>query len=363
MNAREIADKYLVFKCQAGSKLYGMSTATSDSDIRGIFIAPPEYYLGNFQHVEQVEIKNPGEDCVIYELKKFVELASRCNPNLIELLFTPKEFTYHLDPAFQEIIDHRHLFISKIARHSFSGYSMSQLKRIKGHKKWISQPQSEDPPRMLDYCKIMYTTGRMTNDYDQIKTYLDDKFLCKTNNNWFRIFKSNKFRKPAVSDDGLNFQFVDISDDKLFHKDADVEGCGMLMFREEDYKEDYTKWNQYWKWKAERNPTRAALEEKYEYDSKHAAHLVRLLKMCREILTTGEVIVHRPDADELLAIRNGSKSYDEIVQWAEQQDAEMEELYEKSTLPYSPNKQAIDALMMRVIKKYWSKNVPGWYYS
>lgn len=362
MNATELSQKYLIFKCQAGSHAYGMNTANSDQDIRGLFIAPPEYHLGNFQHVEQVEIKSTGEDCVIYELKKFVELASKCNPNIIEMLFTPERFVYHIDPAFEEFIVNRHLFISKIAKFAYSGYAIAQLKRIKGHKKWINQPQSETPPNILDYCKVIYVSGEICLDNLKIREFLQDKFLCKTSNNLFRIFKSEKFSKLPVSEDGVNFQFVDISDEKLFERDGKVEGCGVLVFREDDFKEDRQKWNQYWNWKENRNEVRSKLEEEYNYDTKHAAHLVRLLKMCEEILTTGELIVHRPDAQELLAIRNGSKSYDEIIEWAEAQDRKMDDLYEKSTLQHSPNKVEIDKLYMRVVKQYWNKNVPGWYY-
>jgi len=45
------------------------------------------------------------------------------------------------------------------------------------------------------------------------------------------------------------------------------------------------------------------LEAKFGFDTKHAMHLIRLLRMAREILETGVVHVKRPDAEELSAIR------------------------------------------------------------
>ena len=82
---------------------------------------------------------------------------------------------------------------------------------------------------------------------------------------------------------------------------------------------------------------------------KHAMHLVRLLKMCKEIMELGQVIVKRPDREELLAIRNGAWTYEQLVGWAAQQDKEMQELYEKSTLPHTPDIKKLDDLCMELV--------------
>lgn len=81
---------------------------------------------------------------------------------------------------------------------------------------------------------------------------------------------------------------------------------------------------------------------------KRACHVVRLLRMCREILTTGEVIVRRPDAEELLAIRAGAWSYEEVCAWAEREDAELAEL--PTTLPREVDRTALDALCVSMIE-------------
>ena len=47
-----------------------------------------------------------------------------------------------------------------------------------------------------------------------------------------------------------------------------------------------------------------------------ALHLVRLLRMGIEILTTGDLQVWRHDADELLAIRNGAWTYEQLIAWS-----------------------------------------------
>lgn len=62
---------------------------------------------------------------------------------------------------------------------------------------------------------------------------------------------------------------------------------------------------------------RAELEAQHGYDTKHAMHLVRLLRMGEEILSTGRVNVRREDADELMAIRKGALSYDQLLEQSE----------------------------------------------
>jgi hypothetical protein len=96
------------------------------------------------------------------------------------------------------------------------------------------------------------------------------------------------------------------------------------------------------------------LEEKFGYDVKHAAHLVRLLRMGKEILLTGKVNVDRTniDAEELKAIRNGSMKYDEVEEYAKKSDEELNSIYDKSTLQKSPQIEKIDQLCLEVCEDF-----------
>ena len=105
-------------------------------------------------------------------------------------------------------------------------------------------------------------------------------------------------------------------------------------------------------WLKERNPARRELEAKFGFDTKHGMHLVRLMRMCREILTGQGVLVKRPDADELLAIRNGAWSYEKMIEWAEQQDKELREVARASKLPSEPNRVRIDNLCQEIVRKF-----------
>ena len=92
-------------------------------------------------------------------------------------------------------------------------------------------------------------------------------------------------------------------------------------------------------------------------NTKHAMHLVRLLRMCTETLTTGQVIVHRPDANELLEIRNGSWSYDELIKYAESIDNQVRnQLYHTTKLRKKPNLKEASRILMETLEIAWTNN-------
>lgn len=71
---------------------------------------------------------------------------------------------------------------------------------------------------------------------------------------------------------------------------------------------------------------------------------------------TGKVQVKRPDAEELLAVRFGKRSYDDLVGEAEQLEAECDELYKTSTLRKEPDRNKLDALIVDMTERYLRKH-------
>lgn len=88
-------------------------------------------------------------------------------------------------------------------------------------------------------------------------------------------------------------------------------------------------------------------------NTKHAMHLVRLMRMAQEILEQGKVIVRRPDAHELRRIRNGDFDYEWLLKWADETDARLNELYETSELQFAANYHKIDELYREIVMQYW----------
>ncbi len=293
----------LLYVTKSGSHCYGLNTPVSDLDIKGVFIAEQKFYIGFLNHVEQIEEHEPS-DLVYYELRKFFKLAADCNPNIIEVLFTDEEDILYINDFGRKLRSLGPLFLSQRAKFTFTGYANAQLKRIKGHHRWLRNPPKEKPNR-------------------------------------------KDFGLPEITVIPKD-QLLDIV------KSGIAPSTMALLEAEKAYFNASTEWEQYQNWLKTRNPNRAKLEAQYGYDTKHGMHLVRLMKMGREILETGKVIVKRPDRNELLDIRNGSWHIDKLVEWAEQEEKYLDELYASgnSPLPKEPNLAILDEECIRLIKEF-----------
>jgi len=115
-------------------------------------------------------------------------------------------------------------------------------------------------------------------------------------------------------------------------------------------------------WKKERNPARRELEEKSGYDTKHASHLVRLMRMGFEILSEGKVIVNRRglDADELLGIKNGAWAFDKVMEnkldgeYARQK--QLVAMGQPTPLAREVNKEKLNSLYHDLYNHYWNND-------
>jgi len=303
--------KHTILEVLSGSRAYGLATPESDYDYRGIAIPPKDYFLGFAFRFEQDEGQKK-EDRAIFDVRKFFQLAADCNPNIIELLWVPEHCIVVKTLWGERLLDAKKLFLSTRAKHTFSGYAIAQLKRIKTHRRWLLNPPKEKPTREK------YGLPEISIVSASIKS----------------VLKAAESAEVSIED---------------MLSPAMVE----LWRKERAFFESQREWENYERWQKERNPKRAALEVKFGYDTKHAMHLVRLMRMCREILTIGEVIVERPDREELLAVRNGAWPYDQLVEYAEKQDRELTELYEScKILPKSPDVKKLDALCVEIVEDF-----------
>ena len=123
----------------------------------------------------------------------------------------------------------------------------------------------------------------------------------------------------------------------------------------ETFKEAITVHNNYWEWKKNRNAARSELEELYQFDTKHASHLIRLLKMCVETLQTGELNVFRADAEELKQIRSGKYNYNEILEYATDLNEQAQQLYKTTSLRSKVDLEESAKILFKVQDAVWSR--------
>ncbi len=215
-----------------------------DKDIMGIVIPSIDCYFGlkSFGHRGTKE-KFEGEwDIVIYEIKKYINLLKKSNPNVLSLLWLEENHYIQRLPEGNILIENRDMFVSKAIYKSFTGYAYGQLQRMEKFK---------------------------------FDGYMGEK--------------------------------------------------------------------------------RKALVERFGYDTKNAAHLIRLLRMGIEFLIDGELYVYRKDAPQLLEIKHGKWSLKKVKKEAEKLFSLAEEAYIKSNLPAKTDDEKINNLCKILITRYYKR--------
>lgn len=250
-----------------GSHAYGTNVEGSDVDVRGIALNSKEEILTN-KNFEQ--FVNETTDTTIYSFNKIINLLINVNPNTCEMLGCKPEHYLYLSPIGQELIDNRHLFLSKKCVHSFGGYANQQLRRLSS-KSARNVGQAEQEQYILNSIKNAaydFKHDFFEYDEDSIKLYID---------------KSNQEEYDTEIFMDINLRHYPLRDYK-----------GMWSVMNNIVKE-YSKIGK-------RNQN--AIE--HGKLAKHMCHLIRLYYMCFDILEKEEINTYREvEHDLLMDLRNG----------------------------------------------------------
>ena len=211
-------EPYVVYDATVGSRAYGLDRDGSDVDVRGVYLPPADLHWSLDGVPEQIE--DPVADRVYWEYEKFVRLALKSNPNILEVLWTP--IVNAVTAEGERLRDERRIFVSKQAYQTYGAYASSQFAKM----------------------------------------------------------------------------------------ERDLRTHGSVRF-------------------------------------KHAMHCIRLLMAGVRLLEDGEVMVdcsaHR---DELLAVRDGRMTWDEILAWRHELERAMAAAYARTTLPEHPDYQRANRLLL-----------------
>lgn len=260
---KEYIDKHTVFSTTTGSVSYGLNTPESDVDVRGIaIIDDPKYYFGFLDRFEQFD--DPDVDMTTYDIRKAFLLMADGNPNCLEMLYTKDEFRHKVHPLFERVLENRDKFLSRNVRFRYTGYSFSQLKRIKTHRGWLLNPPGKKPERsdyglpnektltkddMNAFYKVMANLFQNTAEYTNLSESTKEEL---EKSNWFGLVQrrgvpDNCFQEVQQLT-GATDQWMD------------------ALQKEQAYNNAKKAYQSYQQWKNNRNPKRAELEAKFGYD-------------------------------------------------------------------------------------------------
>mgnify|MGYP000017518225 CR=1 FL=1 len=234
----------LIYQLVYGSHAYGTTTEGSDLDIRGIFV-PSIWDVLSMQGVEDVRGSSKSlfegieTEWIYYPVTKFVKLAMKCNPSVLEWLFVRKEYQIQVEWPGQILIEHRNHLLSKQIYHRLKGYAMSE------------------------FHSLTKLTG-----------------------------KTGEKRKKEIL--------------------------------------------------------------KYGYSPKNAMNCIRLLQQGVEMLKYGTLTLPRPNAEDLVEIKEGKWNYSRIIRVFSDLLEEIDEAHEKSELPEKTDFKLWDGIQSNIIVN-WSK--------
>lgn len=278
-------------------------THIDDVDLMGFVVGEKENYFGLKEWGSRGtrDFWEGRYDCVYYELRKAVSLLLQGNPNIVSMLWCePQHYLLRTIPGAR-LLEERSAFVGKHVYNAFAGYASAQLQKM----------ESRDPAELREYVGV-------TNELKR------------------RGHHPNHKGEVIDAPEDHPKHFGDWGDEKLRQRLASFQRKGENI----GYMGDKRK----------------QLVLEHGYDAKNAAHCIRLLKMAKEFLATGEMKVFREhDRDELLAIKRGDWDLSHIKEYAEQLFSEVKTERDRSQLPDAPDYERAGKLLVEIVGEWCFK--------
>lgn len=388
-----------------GSHAYGTNVETSDTDYAGVFIQKMEDILG-FNYTEQ--INDDKNDTVIYEIRRFLDLLSSNNPTVLELLNTPEDCIIYKDPIFDEILNNRDVFITKICAKSFGGYGKMQIQKAKGQNK--KQNWKKDKVTRKDVLDFVYVIEgsksipwkkwnegkgyeekfcgvvNVPNAKDVYAVYYDkiahscfSEAMPEDFREYQKNIQTNKNEPMGFGYKGLvkvghslsldGKDLIEIRDG-LYKKDNMSESNQLrlssipkgeepicnIIYNKDGYSEHCKDFKSYEDWLANKNEARWVDVKTHgqKIDGKNMMHSKRLMSMAREIAENKGINVRRDDAEYLISIRRGEIDLQTLIDEVEKEIVEIDELFANSNLPDKVDKDFVNDLLIKIRKSIYN---------
>ncbi|MEV6013941.1 nucleotidyltransferase domain-containing protein [Streptomyces sp. NPDC051997] len=154
---------HTVYSCVMGSRAFGLATDDSDTDLRGVFLAPTALFW-RFEK-PPTHVEGPAPEQFSWELERFCALALRANPNILECLHSP--LVEYADDTGRELLALRGAFLSRQAHETFTRYALGQRRKLEADVRSHGAPRWKHAMhllRLLTSARDLLRTGSLTID-------------------------------------------------------------------------------------------------------------------------------------------------------------------------------------------------------
>jgi len=342
----------ILFEAISGSRSFGLATENSDTDIRGVYYLPKEDFFG-LNYIPQ--ISNETNDITYYEIGRFVELLQKNNPNILEVLASPEDCILQKHPLMDLLKAED--FLSKLCKDTFAGYAVSQIKKAKGLNKKILNPVEKERKSILDFCYVLQNQGSIP-----LKKWLSETGKVQEECGLASI-DNTKGMYALFYDESRDLNYKGIIQNEEANQVSvssipKSEDSVAYLFCNLDAYSTYCKdYREYWKWVSERNEDRYNVNQQHgqNYDSKNMMHTIRLLQSCEHIFKTGSMQIRVDNREELLDIKAGNRSYEVVMQKAEDLIESIELHHTASHLPDLPDLEKTTKILVEIRERLYLK--------
>lgn len=341
----------------SGSQMYGTNRPDSDIDIKGVFILPDSdftdiNFIPDWEEVESGKfINEKGIECEMkfYELRKFLQMLEKNNPNSLEVFDIPENCIIYKHPLMDAIILNHKKFLTKKSFYSFSGYAIEQTAKAHGkNKKQNWEKERFERKTILDFC---YTASYSAKQGSvPIKTFIQElqnlrSFKGKDQTHFglvkiphmpftYGIYAGNKDKVTNEYDFAGCHGMVNESETstslKVSEVPKDARPIGTMTFNESAWSIHCDEYRSYLVWQANKNEARWVDVKGHDQkiDGKNMLHMQRLINMATDIALGKGIITRRPEAADLLKIRKGEVSLQALLDSSESKLKELKTLYD-----------------------------------
>ena len=152
---------FAIYRAVVGSRAQGLDDDQSDTDLRGAYL-PPARLHWSFDGVPE-QLEDDATQTTLWELQKFLRLALKANPNVLECLWSP--LVEHAAPVGEELRERRAMFLSRVAHQTFGGYATAQFRKLSNT---IARGEPAKPKHVMHLLRLLLTgvdllrTGELT---------------------------------------------------------------------------------------------------------------------------------------------------------------------------------------------------------
>ena len=375
---------YLVIR---GSHAYGTNLPSSDTDYSGVFVQNLDSILG-MSYVDQ--INDDKNDIVIYELRRFLELLAKNNPTVLELLNTPEDCVVYKHPLFDKILQNKDNLLTKICANSFGGYAKEQISKAKGQNKkqnwerdkvsrkevldfvYVIEGEKSIPWKVwnedFQYDEKFIGIVNVPNARDIYAVYFDEiAHMCFSESVPENVRESAKYlRKESELSMGFGYKGLVKTGEGATSAESnqlrlssipkgEIPIC-IITYNKDGYTQHCNDYKSYQTWLEQRNEQRWVDVESHgqKIDGKNMMHCRRLMDMAREIAEGKGIIVRRPNAQELIDIRQGKVDLQTLIDHVESEIKEIDLLYKNSTLPEKVDMNLVEQILIDIRKQIYN---------